>query len=219
MTTLLSDTFDRANSTTTVGAPQIGPSPTVLTGTWGINTNNLYAPTLTNVEAVIAWGLGAANVEVSLVRATNSSTGGPMVCASSATDFYYLETNGSTINLSQRTPGGVVILAQTGGPTFVVGDTWTLSHNAGWLRASVNGNQVIRYKLPAPLTATQHGVRATATNIRFDNIVVTDTPPAVPSGNTGGFRSVDRFPTTRTVGTGFIYRGRDTKALDTTGVA
>lgn len=43
---VLVDSFDRAASATVVGAPDIGPAPTVLTGTWGIKSSGgLYVGT------------------------------------------------------------------------------------------------------------------------------------------------------------------------------
>src|SRR5919106_1900465 len=71
MATLLQDNFDRANSATVVGSPQVGPAPTIDLGSMGISTNQLYASV---TVGHVNWNLGTPDVELSATVNSISGT-------------------------------------------------------------------------------------------------------------------------------------------------
>lgn len=73
MTTLLTDTATRANSTTAIGAPDVGGPYTVRVGTWGINSNQIYtASSTTNAHVTFP---AAFNIDISVDLAVVSNGG------------------------------------------------------------------------------------------------------------------------------------------------
>ena len=69
---LVVDDYDRPNSATVVGDPQVGPSPTVTTGgTGGINGNSLYFPVgRTNLYTDVMYETGEADVVAEVTLGT-----------------------------------------------------------------------------------------------------------------------------------------------------
>jgi hypothetical protein len=64
-TILASDTFTRANSTTTPGTADVGGAWSVLTGAWGINTNRATSVTASlSTPAYMVINVGITNVDV-----------------------------------------------------------------------------------------------------------------------------------------------------------
>ena len=220
MATLLQDNFDRANSTTTVGAPQVGPTPTATAGTLGISGNQLYPVTFASSEAWLVYDLGTPNVEISFTRASQWQADA-ILGYTSTTDFYLfaMATSGSS-GLWRRVGANFVLLASTGNlQNSVTGDVVRASLKDGVFRCYYNNVRVIKYAAQDAVTGTQSGVRLTQSSAcRVDNLLGTDAPALDPP-STGGFRSVDRIAATNTPRASFLYRGRDSKPLDTAGVA
>ena len=57
---VLRDTFSRADSALTLGTPDLGPSPTVLSGTWGISSGRAYNASDLDGNLVV-WDLATPN--------------------------------------------------------------------------------------------------------------------------------------------------------------
>lgn len=222
MATLLQDNFDRANSTTVIGSPQVGPAPTVLSGVGGITGNQLYAPTPT---LLAVYDLATVNVELSAQAVGTSSTArmGFIFGVASATDHYLVQFMDTGVWVYKSNPGGYSDVLRTNPPVPAALTNVRAAHYNQVLYAFVNDTQVLRYPLDAPITNTRHGVRMTsATGIRVDNLLGTDSPaypdpPAAPAA----------IPAPGQVAVGdnpfltpsFAYRGRDNKALDIAGGA
>lgn len=220
MTTLVSDTFTRADSATTIGSPAVGPAPVVLGGVGGITGNLLYAPT---APLLVVWECGTTDVDVTVDAVgtlSNTRVLGIVIGGASLTDHYLVHFYDTYGQLWRSHPGGYSMLAQFNVGVTAAATTVRTTYRNRWIRAYISGTEVLRYRVDTPITSTRHGLRLVhAGNIRADNLLVTDTPPADPSALTGASRDIDRLDGTRVVPDGFPYRGRDLKALDTAGVA
>lgn len=222
MATLMSDTFDRVNSTTTVGSPQTGPAPTVLAGTCGILSNNLYASALSaNGDAIVVWDLATPNVEITSARSGIVGSQGFVFCVASATDYIYAEASPGGVTLYRRTAGTAGSLPLvTANASASAGDPFTMSMKDGVFRASVNGKPIIRYPVQNYVANNRHGFRFLAANspaFTYATVVDSAALPAMPE--TGNLRDITLLAAATAAKTSFLYRGRDTAAQDTAGVA
>lgn len=223
MATLLSDNFDRANSTSVVGSPQIGPAPTVLSGTLGISSNALYASAVAGDGAMVVWDLATPDVEFTFQRDSLLGTMGVIFCAASATDYIYAECPAGGMTLSRRkaspeTAPQPLVGAFWGG---ALGDTFTVSMKSGIFRGWANGRLVIRYPVQDYVASNRHGFKFSATTgTKVPSVTVVDSSALTPTmPETGALADPARFATPTPTPTSFLYRGRDSASLDTAGVA
>lgn len=162
-TTLVSDNFDRADSATTVGNPQIGPTPTAVNGVWGILGNRLYRADGTTTNQVVGWDVGVADCAVQIRLAVIDGNGGPGVCVRVADADNCLYTG--TTTLVSRV-AGVNSNLTTFSATFVAGDTVRVEMRGSDIRvfrqAASTGafTQVGQVTSTLNQTSTLHGVRA-----------------------------------------------------------
>jgi hypothetical protein len=217
--TLLSDNFDRASSTTVIGAPQIGPSPVVQAGVGGISsTNSLYGPTS---PLNVTYDLGTPNVEISFLAAVIGSAVFDSVILgyASSTDFYTVAFGGggnNPVQLNRWTVGGSATLYQSS-VKFPANNTSVCKahHRDGIIRAYVDDVLVFRWTLDTPITSNLHGVRLNTNSARLDNLLGTDAPVidepvenvAVQANADILFDAAFHAPTS-------VYKGRDTKLQD-----
>lgn len=218
MATLLSDNFDRANSATAVGSPQVGPAPTVPVGVGGISSNLLYGATS---PANILWDLGTPNVELSAVFSSFSSTNAISFLLGyvNATTFWQVSVKNSNpyIELIRQEGGSFFTAASAPGTTVVpAGTNVKALYKDGVIRVYVEGQQVIRWAVD-PITATLHGIRTGSTTVRVDNILGVDATVGMEATTTG---SISEFVKTLNAvdvsSPAFLYKGRDTKVQDQT---
>lgn len=217
MATLLSDNFDRANSATAVGSPQVGPAPVAQSGTAGISSNQFYA---VSSNPIITWDLGTPNVEMSFTGGTmNSGTINIILGYASSTDFYQiLFSSASPTILYKFAPGGSVALYTSSVKLPATNGSVCKAHyRDGIIRVYVDDVMVIRWQLDTPITANLHGLKAAASNPKADNLLGTDAPTITESTLTGGLQSngLTFNETDPYLEPSFIYRGRDTKIQDT----
>lgn len=218
MATLLSDNFDRANSTTVIGAPQIGPSPVVQAGVGGIISNMLYAPT---APATFTWDLGTPNVELSFTTSANTTSAWLAIVLGyvSATSYYQATITPTVgITLYKVETGGSATLAVSMRNTSLPGSgvVFKMHHRDGILRVYVDDVLFIRQALDVPITSNVHGVRLANANPRIDNLLGTDAPTITESILNGNrLEQAQTFvPAAPVVASSFAYLGRDTKLQD-----
>jgi hypothetical protein len=212
LTILLQDNFDRANSTTVVGAPQIGPSPVVQAGVGGISSNQLYPPT---PALVVTYDLGTPNVEISfpatgIVSSSNSVVLGYV----NSTDYWMvLFQNNTPVQLYRSTPGGFVSL-YSGRTPYPTNATNCKGHyRDGIVRAYVDDILVGRWVLEKPITSTLHGVRISAGPGRLDNLLGTEAP-VISEPVEDGAANADLLFDSTFFAPSSVYKGRDTKLQD-----
>lgn len=216
MATLLSDNFDRANNASVVGAPQIGPTPTVPLGTAGIQTNLLYAAAS---PANVIWNLGTADVEISALFSlfTASNTVGILLGYVSSTSYWLVTVNTTSgINLWKAESGGTWTVQSANNSIAVnTGSIVKVHYKDSIIRVYLEGVQVIRFYVDVPITATSHGIRFSNTPPRVDNILAIDAPTIAEPTKTGDLLTGLEFDGDELYADpGFTYLGRDTKFQD-----
>lgn len=218
MAILLQDNFDRANSATAIGSPQIGPAPTVLAGVGGISSNQLYAPTAT---MTVVWDLGTTDAELSFTYQSGTAAGRSwaiVLGGASTTDHYLVLWNGDgQVGIHRQNPGGTELQVLKPGYAPTAGVELKAHYSAGIIRAYTGGELVLRWKPDVPITSTRHGLRINNNTPRLDNLLGTDAPTITESTTTGAVRTL-AFGTGSTAKTSWLYRGRDTYDLDLAGV-
>jgi hypothetical protein len=216
LTILVQDNFDRANSSTVIGSPQIGVAPAVYSGVGGIAGNALYQ---TSGTLVVGWNLGTPNVELSATANLVSTTNGVALALgiTSATDHYYFFAQTNTLQLIRAYTGGGLLLLTSSAIKLPAasGSVLRTHYRDGVIRCYVDDVLVIRWAVEAPITSTVHGVRLINTVVRMDNLLGTDAP-TIAEDYTGGLQSnaLTMAATDPQISQAFVYRGRDTQTQD-----
>lgn len=217
MATLLQDNFDRADSTSVLGSPQIGPAPTVVAGTVGIITNKAYASA---VPGMFTYALGTTDVELSVLCSTISTVNSVSIILgyASLTDYYQVQAVTTGVTLYKYNSGGVATLMTSVVKVPVSGTSVLRAHyKSGIIRVYVDDVLVIRHVTDLPITATAHGLRfSNSGSVRADNLLGTDAPTIDESPLTGTRleQSKTVLPAAPVAPSSFAYLGRDTKVLD-----
>jgi hypothetical protein len=177
------DTFDRADSATSLGTPSDGGAAwTAHSGTWGIISNQAYVAVGNGGYMAASLEASAADVDVRLTVGGAAEVNYWGVCARLTDDSNYLWVGrgGGNWNLRKRVAGTDTALG-----TYTVG-----VNNGDAVRLSLSGNSLSVYLTPSgggellvigPVTesfngtATRHGLWgfSTSTVARFDSFSVT----------------------------------------------
>jgi len=212
MAIYLQDDFNRTNSTTSPGTPVVGGPYTVLVGTWGINTNQLYTSASTASSVITA--PAAADIDITATNTVlGASSQGMLFRVQDATNFWYWGISSGTVILQKRTAGVALNYASvTGG---AAGDTFRAVAKGNDIWTFYNGTLFLKVTDPAFNTQTKVGFWInSSTAARWDNVLAQD-PPTDPTGVDGATATV---PTdddyAATLSSAILYKGRDTAALD-----
>ena len=184
MTVVVSDSFTRANSTTTLGTPTVGPAWQVYTGTWGINTSQGYCATgvASNYAfAVVDSSVGDGTIECTFpVEGTGADTYGLYVRSTNQSNgFFFAESN------AYRRLAGVETSAGAYTRSFVAGDRMRVvlvgSSLEVFRQVGATGpwQSVLAFTDSNMATNTKHGLAVFgtgATNARFDDFSVDNVP-------------------------------------------
>lgn len=220
MATLLQDNFDRANSTTSPGSPQVGGPYTASTGTWGINSNQLYLATLA-VGVLLAPGASDVDFYATLPLAQSGSTGpsgGLVVRAADSSNYLFVARNATGTVAVQRLVAGAATALSPDFPSAIndvlrlvcIGRAvyFCINHICVWEMDDS------RYDA----AATQLGFRnsGSGSTFRWDNALAVD---AIDPPNTWGASPSIGVPTPVEIDanlslTPSLYKGRDTALAD-----
>lgn len=206
MATLLSDTFTRADSTTSPGTPDTGGPYTAVTGTWGISSNKLYVPTAgaTNVLTVPA----AANLTAQVTVTGTSSFGtfgGLVFRYVDASNYWYWVTNAGYYGptLYRRVAGSNTQL------TNQFGSTWTDNFT---LKVEAYGNAIYCSVNGALKVVLDDGTFSTATTAGF----LTNNSSTAPRLDDATFADLSAHPSSLNGSSNIhVYKGRDLNTDDT----
>lgn len=216
-TVLLQDNFNRADNTTVLGSPQVGPAPTVPAGSVaGIISNQMYSSTGTLLAAY--YDLGVAEVELTVTYVTSGSGGiGLIFGYTSATDQWYVFFSTTVVQIVQVMPSGTG-LAHASETWKVLGPNSICKahYSGGVIRGYVDGVLVVRWRPDIPLTATKCGIRLNHTSLRMDNMLGTDAPTVTDDKTAGSMVAISEnvFGADKDSLEGYAYLGRDTFLQD-----
>lgn len=218
-TTLLSDNFNRADSSTTVGAPQIGPTPVNLIGTSGLIGQKLYCPTLVSAEGVLSWDLGVSDYDYSVTLSSVISSNAIIFRMVDGSNFMMFHIGTATsIDWYKRVGGTYTAYRTISNLTMPIGTVLRVLCIGPTILFYINGVKTLSlYDENFQVSATKVGVRLAA-NGRFDNVFATTAAFAYTTG-TGGLYEQTIPSDTSSTSTGFIYKGRDSSSLDASGSA
>lgn len=219
MALLLSDTFTRANSTTSPGAPDVGGPYTVRVGTFGITGNQLYTPTAialahltfpaaSNIDMRLDTGNSSAGTSVGLVfRWVDINNywywAGQLVCRAAGVNSQFTPT------LSGSAVGDVLRVV-----TF--NEYITLFYNGKVVFETTDH----RYN-PAALAPVAGLQINTAASNRIDNVTCSDATSIY--GDASGPASIPSPAVSQTavspISRANLYKGRSTATADSGSVA
>lgn len=169
------DTFDRADSTNSLGSTSAGGFAWTVQATtsasFGISSNQAYASAVSG-EGIATINDGLANfssLEATITAKVNGSTGVAFRYVDSA-NFWLVYVNSSgNWQLLKKVGGGFSTLST--GPAAAVGDSLLISASGSTVNVKVNGVQQMTATDAFQSTATKKGlwVGAGGTASRFDN--------------------------------------------------
>lgn len=167
--TTITDSFNRADSTTTMGSTDTGQTWTPLSGTWGIISNTGYKVVTSGNQEHTVIDATVSDCTITLIVTTVDS-GGIAFRAIDDNNLFLLDSGGG--NIYRRTAGSFTIVASPGGEAngdtesvVLSGTSIVYKVNGGTPRASFTDSQ--------GTTATKHGIRAFGNILRVDNLSIT----------------------------------------------
>lgn len=177
----LSDTFNRANSTTTLGNADTGQAWTASSGTWGINTNQAYVVSLDTVDHVCSIEAGSANMSVSADILITSNNPGLIFRLQDATNYLMVLCNSSStqFQIYKRVAGVYTVLASSATGLYTINTTHNIlvSASGNSLSVKMDGTTVVSVTDATFNTATKVGFRhqtpSSTNTARWDNLQVT----------------------------------------------
>lgn len=174
------DTFTRADSTTSIDSPSDGGSGYTATGTWGIKSNTGYYVSAGGAYApcVLEASVASVDVQVTISVFPAIAAGGPLVRYSNSTNFIHANVNTATNwQIQKCVAGSFTQIGSTYVGTISAGDVLKLSvDSSNNLTAYQNGVSRITGNDSAGSANTKHGFddyRAGANSLQFDDLSIT----------------------------------------------
>jgi hypothetical protein len=168
---IVSDSFNRANSSTAVGAGEIGTAPTALGGTWGISSNLLYKAVGSGGWDVVAWDAGVADVQMDIDLASDVGNIAVAFRVQDGSNFYLV--NQTAV---YKCVAGAFTSLQTLSPTgFANGDHLTIQCTGSSIVVLKNQVQVASLTDSTYTTQTKFGAvsnQPTGGSGRWDNLKI-----------------------------------------------
>lgn len=223
---LVYDEFTRANSTTTVGAGTVGPTPASLSSTWGISSNQAYIPSV-STHGVLVWECGTANVDIRFKRTAGAVDSGGIFfgqLSGSTVDGWYAYFNGGsgTSHLARYAGNTMIQLLQGRGDGAITqSSVLRLVHHNQIVQMWSDSTLLLAAELPEPVRGTRHGIRFTSNTHRADDLTIRESSEITLASDQAALVT-QNYATRRSQGLevdAFVYRGRDTKTLDVAGGA
>lgn len=165
---LVSDTFNRADSTTSLGTADTGQAWTPLATTvWGIIGNTAYE-TGNAAQALAVVETGVSDCTVSVTMPVMGDTG---LCFRASDNDNNFVTNPTALYREQSDTGYTLLGSY---PQINAGDRLAVVLSGSTITVKVNGAAVLTVTDTFNQTATKHGLRShNSTAARFDDFEVT----------------------------------------------
>jgi hypothetical protein len=189
--TSLTDSFNRADSSTTLGNLDTGQAWAVLSGTWGISSNTAYQ-SAGGTQNVAVVDVGSANFDATIVISTVGADGG-FVCRATDDNNYLLVTLGTGGGWVYKRVAGSFSYAGSGTattPAIANGDVVRIIGVGDAIRVIVNDAVVAGVIESFNNTATKVGLRDYASSQRVDSFTVVRNDEAL-IGATDSFNRAD----------------------------
>jgi hypothetical protein len=168
----ISDSFNRADSSTTLGSADTGQTWTALGGVWGIASNQARCfSNSTQSHAVVDAGLTNVTVQVTMSTVAGAAGGLCWRAADPSNLWMWEAGNGLVYKVSGGSYTGV--LGQNAGLTAASGDVIKVVTSGNVHTFYKNGTQVGTLTDAFNSTATKHGLRDYNGLSRFDDFTVT----------------------------------------------
>jgi len=167
----LSDAFNRADNSSSLGTADTGQTWTALNGTWGIDTNKArnYSP---GTQAFATVDTGSANITAQLVVTGGTSSGGGITFrAVDLNNLWFTECDSGQM-LLYRVQSGSYTQIITGMPAVSSGDVIQVITQGNLITIFRNGSQVGQTTQSFNNTATKHGLRDYGGAIRLDDFTL-----------------------------------------------
>jgi len=174
---LAEDSFDRADSTTTLGTADSGQAWTADVGTWGINGNKGYRVGTTD-GAMATIDVGAADQTVSAVAVlVNGNYHGVVARMTDTNNFYLAQGNNARTQLYKRVAGTYTQLGSNGA-AISNGDTLTLRVSGTSIKLIVGGVDRITATDSGLATGNRCGMRTgnTGADVCYYNDLLVEAP-------------------------------------------
>ncbi|MFZ7945671.1 M14 family zinc carboxypeptidase [Neobacillus sp. 19] len=167
----ITDDFNRANSTTSLGTATTGQSWMAQKGTWGINSNKAYTAAGSN-DSIAVIDSGESNVAISVDVTWNSSGG--IVFRVNGTDLLAAYVNSTGIHLYKFTSStndllGEYLFTPVAATTYAI----KVIANGSSIKVSLDGTERISAVNTFNQTFTKHGLRTFNDLVtKFDNFKI-----------------------------------------------
>jgi len=155
-----SDTFNRADSSTSLGSTDVGSLPWIAqAGTWGISSNRAYVATNAGDNqntAVVDTGFSDGVIQVTVPAAGDGS-----ICFRSVdnNNHFVIGSIGAAVQLYKRTAGSYSGVLTSGGSLLANGDVVQVILNGDSIQCRINGVVAFNFNDSSFQTATKHGLR------------------------------------------------------------
>lgn len=163
----ITDDFNRADSTTTLGTTNTGQTWEALTAgsVFGIVSNQAYRQTYAGTgENAVVVDAGKADVDISITTSKLGAGGGIVFRATNSANFWCIDTNMATGHkLFKFVSNAFVFVGLAGNPSAAVGDVARVVAVGSSISVTVNGGTAYTVTDTFNQTATKHGFRIAST--------------------------------------------------------
>lgn len=164
----VTDSFNRTDTTSAIGNLDTGQAWNVLSGTWGISSNQGYASATNGAQNHVVVNSSLSDCSVQATMSTGFDGG---LCFRAIDDNNLFVTSAQDGIVYRRTSGGFTNVMNMSS-SFTSGDVMKATLSGTGVEIFKNGSSVGSFTDSQGSTATNHGLRVFAVAMRFDNFSV-----------------------------------------------
>lgn len=174
LSTIVSDSFNRADSTTSLGTAETGQTWTALNGTYGISANTAYQPTLV-ADSLAVVESGVSDGEVQCKLSTNSNIARIVFRAIDKSNYLFVQNDhlgGQNVTL-YKVVNGTMTRIDYVAQARNANDVYRIVLAGTSVKVYVNDVLKLDKVVEDHVTATKHGIgNSYSANMRFDDFKV-----------------------------------------------
>jgi hypothetical protein len=176
LTNIVSDSFNRADSTTNMGNADTGQTwvqGNAASQPMGIISNQAYMSTGTNGAAWIESGKADVNVKITLpVVPSSSNVHNILTRVTDASNYYMIQNNGTAILLYKRVSGTYTQIGSSIPYTTLINDVMEVDLSGSTITLKMSGTQKGQWTDSTYTTQTKHGFLLGTTSGRVDDFII-----------------------------------------------